>query len=67
MMPRIKTIPSNLKNKSVENVKYADQDILKNDMVAQFEKLKPKEQIEILQRMGVGVSTYFSKQKFATC
>lgn len=46
---------------------YAQGDIMLNEMVAQFEKMRPSAQIEFLQRIGVGVSKYYSKQKFSTC
>lgn len=46
---------------------YADAEITKNNMVTQFGKLKPKDQMEFLRRVGVGVQDYHPKLKYATC
>ena len=36
-------------------------------MIAQFQRMKPRDQLDFLKRIGVGVSEYSAKQQFATC
>lgn len=42
-------------------------DIAKNQMIAQFERMKQKDQLDFLRRIGVGVQNNYPQQKFATC
>lgn len=46
---------------------FAGNDAIKNDIIARFERLKSRDQLEVLKRIGVGVSEYYPVQKFATC
>lgn len=61
-MPRPRTNPD-----VGDGIKYVQSDIIKNEMVAQFERLKSKDQIEVLKRIGVGVQEFYPQQKFSTC
>jgi len=36
-------------------------------MIAQFERMKPKDQIDFLRRIGVGTSGFHPVQFYATC
>ena len=53
--------------KQAQVVGFSGSDVVKNDIVAMFEKLKQKDQLEVLKRLNVGVSEYSKKQSFATC
>lgn len=65
-MARVKKATSGA-TKLKQSIKVVDADIMKNDIISQFDKLKPKDQIDVLRRIGVGVSELYPKQRFATC
>ena len=46
---------------------FAQIDSAKNNMIAQFERMKPKDQIDFLRRIGVGTSGFHPVQFYATC
>lgn len=46
---------------------YAQIDTTKNTMIAQFERMKPRDQLDFLKRIGVGVQEFHPIQQFATC
>jgi len=41
---------------------YAQIDTAKNNMIAQFDRMKPRDQLDFLKRIGVGVSEFHPVQ-----
>lgn len=61
-MGRPKKSPADKLTAVTQITGYTGIDITKNTMIAQFQRMKPRDQLDFLKRIGVGVSEYGAKQ-----